>query len=68
MNEKVVKLSEDGSNETPGENSKEGDVEGKVLELAEKKANDDGISMTDAITHVLSENKELASQYYNLGE
>lgn len=66
-NEKVVKLSEEGNNTTPTEEV-EREVETKVLELAEKKAVESKISMTDAISIVLSENKDLASKYYNLTE
>ena len=70
MNEKTVKLDESGNNETPTE-SVSVDVDGiedKVLELAGAKAKKDEISMTDAISLVLSEDKELASKYYKLGE
>lgn len=71
MNEKVVKLDESGNNKTPTEEDTitvDG-VEDKVLELAEAKVEaDKGLEMTDAISLVLSEDKELASKYYKLGE
>jgi len=68
MNEKVVKLDESGSGKTPKESIEIDDVEDKVLELAEAKAKADKIDMTDAISIVLSEDKDLASKYYKLGE
>lgn len=65
MNEKVVKLDEEGSNETPTESETVVDVQSKVLELAEKAIEDKKATrMSDAIRTVLGENKELASQYY----
>lgn len=67
MNEQAVKLDESGDNTTPTEKV-ETEVEAQILELAEKKATEGKISMADAMTVVLSENKELASKYYNLGE
>lgn len=64
MGEKVVKLDENGSNETPSEDETV-DVQEKVFELAEKKqADNKELKIGDAIKMVLSENKELASQYY----
>lgn len=65
MNQPVVKLDEEGSNETPTEETKVDDIEAKVLELAEKAIEDKKANkISDAIRMVLGENKELASQYY----
>lgn len=68
MNEKVVKLSEDGNNATPTEENPTDDAESKVFELAEKKVASEKCDLTEAISMVLSENKELAKQYYAKGE
>lgn len=66
MNEQVVKLDETGSSASKDVDND--DVEAKVLELAEKKATDEKIEMVDAISLVLSEDKELAQKYYQLAE
>lgn len=64
VGEKVVKLSETGSNETPGDEVEGGDVQDKVMELSEKKMKEDkSLSFREATALVLSENKELAKQY-----
>lgn len=64
MNEKSVKLSEEGDSAPPkGDDTV--DVETKVMELAEAKAEEKKIDTTEAISIVLSENKELAKKYYN---
>lgn len=67
MNEQVVKLDESGNNKTPTEESEVEDVEEKVFELAEKKMKEDDCSLSDAISFVLSENKELKKAYYANG-
>lgn len=65
MNEQVIKLDESGNNETPkGDENR--DVQDQVIELAEKKMNEDKISFTEATALVLLENKELAEKYNNL--
>ena len=68
MNEKVVKLDENGSAKIPTEESNNDDVQAKVLELAEKKVSEEKVEMVDAISMVLSEDKDLAQKYYQLGE
>ena len=68
MNSPVVKMDEQGSSETPTEEIEIDDAETKVMELAEKKANDEKISFAKAVSLVLSENKELAKKYYQHGD
>lgn len=65
VGEKVVKLDEDGNNETPSEEEKNDlDVQDQVIELAEKKMKEDeNLSFTEATAEVLGENKELATKY-----
>ena len=64
VGEKVVKLWETGNNETPGDESEDGDVQDKVIELSEKKMKEDAtLSFREATALVLSENKELAKKY-----
>ena len=68
MNEKVVKMSESGNNETPSEESEsDEDVQDKVIELAEKKVKEnEGMSFQEATSQVLSENPKLAEKYGQL--
>lgn len=65
VGETTVKLSETGTNETPSEEATDdGDVQDKVIELAETKMKEnEGMSFSDATSLVLSENKELAAKY-----
>ena len=59
-----VKLSEQGSGAPPAEKKGEKDVQDQVLELAEKALADKRAqNISDAISLVLHENKELAKQY-----
>lgn len=67
MNEKVVKLAEEGSSSTPKVDANE-DVQDKVMELAEKEIEKNkNLNFSDAVSIVLSENKELKEKYYKLG-
>ena len=66
VGEKVVKLSETGTNETPGEenNDDDSDPQDQVIELAESKMKENkGMSFSEATAEVLKENKELSKKY-----
>ena len=67
MNEKVVKLDEDGDETVivgNGDDEGEGDAQDQVFKLAEEKmSKDKSLSMTSAISQTLSENTELAKKY-----
>lgn len=68
-NAEVVKLTEDGDNGNSDDNNNDDgnevvDVEAKVLELADAKVKEnEGMSKRDAISLVLSENKDLKEKY-----
>lgn len=63
-NGQVVKTTEVGHDNTPKGDESE-DVEEKIFELADKKAKSEKIDFADAVSIVLSENKELAKKYYS---
>ncbi len=68
-NQKAVNLSEAGHGGTgDDDNNDENDksetpAQDKVMELAEKKVKDSNVSLSEGISQVLSEDKDLAEKY-----